>query len=112
VDSSVVRIRQYNKVKFPAASAGELRDLATAIRNGHVFGSWDMKAGDEALLEVVFCHLRLRSQWRLKEEEYNSIKYFYGYLKDAVPNAANGYPMFLKFHALSETDYAHLLKML
>jgi hypothetical protein len=79
----------------------ELKQLALDIRSGRVFGTWNVREGDERLIGSIFMVLMFMEQKDRDAMKEQGVVHLYEYLSQAGPRAINGYPMFMSMRPLT-----------
>jgi len=85
----------------------ELRQVALGIVDGSIF--CDRQIMDPALIPSVFMLLMLLDEKDAKELRARDPGMIYEYMREAGPQAINGYPIFFSFWMLSRNDTAKVL---
>lgn len=91
----------------------EIIKLAKDIREGHVFGSWQIPESHiQSLLPMVFMALAFIEEKHLKEYEELDVLHFYEYYSESGPRSVNGYPMFFSHDILTRRDVEKIDKVI
>jgi len=77
----------------------ELKKLAEDIFGGRVFGTWELRKGEENLISMIFLVALLAPDKIPK----NTVHLF-EYMEKALPRGVNGKPMFLSCQILTKKE--------
>jgi len=85
----------------------ELLKLAEDIFDGRVFGTWELRKGEENLLPMIFMVALLAPEKIPKDTAY-----LFEYMENALPRGVNGKPMFISCQILTKKELPIVLKNL
>lgn len=94
--------------QYRSLDEAELKELAIACVNGHVFGSWMVPENDTHLLPSIFMVLVFLEDIERKKMKRDGVVHVYEWMKEAGPRSINGYPIFMSARFLNQEDSTRL----
>lgn len=77
----------------------ELNKLAEDIFYGRVFGTWEIKKGEEHLIPMIFIMVGFAPEKIPKDTAH-----LFEYMEEALPRGVNGKPMFMCCRILTKKE--------
>ena len=77
----------------------ELKKLAEDIFDGRVFGTWEIRKGEEHLIPMIFMVVLLAPEKIPKDTAH-----LFEYIENALPRGVNGKPMFMSCRILTKKE--------
>lgn len=88
----------------------ELKKLAIDIYKGHIFGSWNLKSGND--LRTVFMCFAFMDGKTLKKLGKKNIVHFCEYIDKAGPHSINGLPSFFSMQTISKSEWDFIVPII
>lgn len=86
------------EARLPRKTKSQLRQLAQDVSDGKVFGTWDIRRGDEHLIQSIFMPLIFGANVP------GNTMHVYEYYDNAGQRSINGYPIFFECNLLAKED--------
>jgi hypothetical protein len=93
---------------YQRKSDADLKKLALDLVEGRAFGSWQIPAHQQHMVQMVFMPLGFMDDIGWKQMEADDIVHFYGYMDKTFPRSVNGMPIFQSMHMLNREDTQRL----
>jgi hypothetical protein len=94
--------------QYRPLSEPDLKELALAVLNGNVFGSWMLPEHDVNLLPSIFMVMVFLDDIKRKEMKRDGVVHVYEFMDKAGPRSINGYPIFMSARFLNADDAKRL----
>jgi len=85
----------------------ELKKLAEDIFDGRVFGTWELRKGEEKLIPMIFMVVAFAPGKIPKDTVH-----LFEYMENAMPRGVNGKPMFMSCRILTKKELPIVQKYL
>lgn len=95
--------------KYQGRTDEECAELAKRSYRGEIFCSFDIPEHSQNLISTIFMPLIFMGSLEIKQLQADECFYFFAEMKDAMPRAINGFPMFMSMAILNRKDVERII---